>query len=330
MNKKLLALVLCLLLMVVFAVGCSSNTPAKPAGGDDFKYPTEPVEMVVHTNPGDGVYLFMQTLADMLSKDSDQRFNIVIKSGGSGANAMQYLKTKDGNNHVLCSTQPSTITTPLKNNLDIGYKDFTPVASVIAEDYVVVVRQDSPYKTFQDLLDDAKANPDKVTQGSGVLGANDTIISAMIEDAAGIELNLVPFKDGGLMMVALLAGDVDFISANPSEILEQIKAGKIRPLTIAAEERLPALPDVPTMKEFGLDIVFQGFRGVMGPANMDPKVVKYLEEKIYEVSQTDEWKKYLLDNAVSSVYMNSQELAQYWEKLQKMYTEMYTEMGVLK
>lgn len=328
MNKKLIALVLCLSLMVVFAVGCSS-APAEPAGGDDFKYPTESVEMVVHTNPGDGVYLFMQTLADELSKDSDERFNIVIKSGGSGANAMQYLKTKEGNNHVLCSTQPSTITTPLKNNLDIkAYEDFTPVAGVIAEDYVVVVRQDSPYKTFQDLIDDAKANPGKVTQGSGVLGANDTVISAIIEETAGIDLNLVPFKDGGLMMVGLLAGDVDFISANPSEILEQIKAGKIRPLAIAAEERLAALPDVPTMKEFNLDIVFQGFRGIMGPKGMDPKVVEYLEGKIQEVIKTDGWQKYLLDNAVSDVYKSSSELEQHWKNLDQMYIKMYKDMGL--
>jgi putative tricarboxylic transport membrane protein len=328
MKKKLLVFVLCLSLSVMFAAGCSK--PAEPAA-KTFHYPDKPIELVVHTNPGDGVYLFAQTLSDLLSKKLPERMSVVIKSGGSGANAMQYLKTKSGDNYVLCTTQPSTITTPLKNKLDVSYKDFTPIASVITEDYVIVVRQDSPFKTFRELLDYAKANPGKVKQGSGVLGANDTVISSLIEKAAGVDLNLVPFKDGGLMMVGLLSGDVDFISANPSEILEQIRAGKIRPLAIASDQRLPALADVPTMKESaGLDIVFKGFRGIMGPSGMDPEVVAFLEKAIKEVTETEEWKKYLLDNAVSGAYQDSEQLAQTWEELQTMYVQIYTEMGLLK
>jgi len=325
MKKNLLVLLLCLSLVIVFAAGCQQTTPA----AKKVDYPTKPVELVVHTNPGDGVYLFAQTLSEMLTeKFTPQRVNVVIKSGGSGANAMQYLKTKAGDPYTLCTTQPSTITTPLRNELDVNYKDFTPIASVISEDYVVVVRQDSPFKTFQELLDYAKANPKKVSQGSGVLGANDTVISKLIEKAGGVEFNLIPFKDGGLMMVALLAGDVDFISANPSEILEQIKAKKIRPLAIASDKRLPALPDVPTMKEIGINVDFKGFRGIMAPANTDPEIVALLEKSIYEVTQTEKWKKYLEENAVSDSYMDSKQLAQYWKDLEKMYTEIYTNMGV--
>lgn len=323
MKKNVFVLILCLSLIIVFTAGCQQNKPAS------IDYPTKPVEVVVHTNPGDGVHLFAQTLSEVLSEITPQRFNLSIKSGGSGANAMAYLKTKTGDPYVLATTQPSTITTPIRNKLDVSYKDFTPIASVIAEDYVIAVRNDSPFKTFQELLDYAKDNPKKVSQGSGVLGANDTVISKLIEKAAGVEFNLIPFKDGGLMMVALLAGDVDFISANPSEILEQIRANKIRPLAIASDKRLPALPDVPTMRENNIDIVFKGFRGIMAASKIEPQIIEYLEKTIYEATQTEKWQKYLEENAVSEYYLNSKQLAQYWEELQKMYIEIYTEMGVL-
>ncbi|WP_258358730.1 tripartite tricarboxylate transporter substrate binding protein [Moorella sulfitireducens] len=331
MKKRTLFILVAILLSTITLLGGCSSKQETSKQETAPKYPTKPIELVVHTNPGDGVNLFAMTLAEVLTTEKivPQPVNVVIKAGGSGANAMAYVNTKEGDPYYLVTCQPSTITTPIRNKLDITYKNFTPIASVIAEDYVVVVRKDSPYQTFRDLIEDAKKNPKKVKQGSGVLGANDTVISKLIEEKAGVEFNLVPFKEGGQMVVALLSGDVDFISANPSEILEQVRAGKMRVLASASEQRLSAFPDVPTMKELGIDVVFKGHRGIMAPKGISQEVVKYWEEAILKATKTEKWKKYLNDNIVSDFYLTSEELSKYWDELNNMYKEIYTRMGVI-
>ncbi|MFZ5633540.1 MAG: tripartite tricarboxylate transporter substrate binding protein [Bacillota bacterium] len=310
--------------------GCGGKDQEKSSGKSS--YPSKPVEFVVHTNPGDGVDLFIRTAADIINKEklSSQPVNVVNKVGGSGAVAMGYVSGKEGDNHILITSQPSTLTTPLRNNLGVGYKDFTPVCRVIAEESVVAVRADSPYKSMSDLIAAAKKAPKSISHGTGVLGAADTVLDFLISKATGAQFNIVSFKGGGENIVALLGGNVDFVSVNPSEVIGQVEAGKVRLIGIASEKRLPKLPDVPTLKEQGIDVVFQSFRAVSGPKGMSPEAVKYWEDVFKKVTQTEAWKKYLNDNMISDVYCGSQEFGKYLDEQDKMYKEVLTEMGVLK
>lgn len=312
------------------ASGCTGKDQAKSSG--KAAYPSKPMEFVVHTNPGDGVDLFIRTAADIINKEklSSQPVNVVNKVGGSGAVAMGFVSGKEGDNHVLITSQPSTLTTPVRNNLGIRYKDFTPVCRVIAEESVVAVKADSPYKTMSDLINAAKQKPKIISHGTGVLGAADTILDFLISKATGAQFNVVSFKGGGENLVALLGGNVDFISVNPSEVIGQVEAGKVRLIGIASEKRLPKLTDVPTLKEQGINVVFQSFRAVAGPKGMSPEAVKYWEDTFKKVTQTEAWKKYLNDNLISDVYCGSQEFGKYLDEQDKMYKEVLTQMGVLK
>ncbi len=328
-KKGVLSLIVCLSLSVTLFAGC--NKPSDSGNNDkELDYPKRDVEVVVNTNPGDGVFMFAQAIAEGLTKNTDVNFNVVSKTGGSGANQMSYVATKKGDPYYISTCQPSTITTPIKNKLELTYKEFTPICGVIAEPYVYVVREDSPFKTFEDLIKYAKENPDKLIQGTGVYGANDTVLSTLVQNETGADFNIVPFEDGGKMLVAVLGGDADFISANPSELLDQIEAGKLRPLAVASEKRLETMPDVPTLKEMGIDVVFQGFRGIMAAGEIDEKVVDYLEQEIKKVSETDAFKKYMKDNCIDYVWKSSEELKAYWEELDKMYKDIYEQMGLLK
>ncbi len=323
--RKTAAAVLCLMLGVSSLGGCAGNDHPQEKKPN---YPEKPVEVVVNTDPGDGVYMFASAISEALSKQQGIRFNVVSKTGGSGANQMAYVATKKGDPYYLSTCQPSTITTPIKNDLELTYRDFTPICCVIAEPYLYVVRADSPFQSFEDLVAYAKEHPKELIQGTGVYGANDTVLSTLVQSKTGTEFNIVPFSDGGQMLIAVLSGDADFISANPSELMEQIEAGKLRPLAIASEDRLEGLPDVPTLKEQGIDVVFQGFRGIMAPADVEPEVVLWLEQAIKEASEEPDFEKYLKENLVDRVWMDHQELAGYWEELDAMYHEIYEQMGI--
>ncbi|MFZ5648581.1 MAG: Bug family tripartite tricarboxylate transporter substrate binding protein [Bacillota bacterium] len=330
LKGRLLALIGVLSLVIAALAGCGGQDQGKSAGKQS--YPSKPVEFVVHTNPGDGVDLFIRTAADIINKEKlfPQPVNVINKVGGSGAVAMGYVSGKEGENHTLITSQPSTLTTPLRNNLGIGYKDFTHIARVIAEESVVAVRADSPYKTMSDLIAEAKKKPKGVSHGTGVLGAADTVLDFLIAKATGVQFNVVSFKGGGENIVALLGGNVDFVTVNPSEVIGQVEAGKVRLIGIASDKRLPKLPDVPTLKEQGIDVVFQSFRGVSGPKGMSPEAVKFWEDAFKKVAATEAWKKYLNDNMISDVYLAGQEYGKYMEEQDKMYSSVLKEMGVLK
>lgn len=309
----------------------AAQPTAAPAAKLD--YPTKPIEFVVHTSPGDGIDLMLRTLQDIITKEKmvSQPVNVINKTGGSGATAMGYIASKAGDPHFLITTQPSQITTPIRNKLNVSYKDFTPIAMIMSESVVVVVRNESPFKTMKELIDAAKKAPKSVSQGTGVMGGSDTIFSHRVSKATGVQFNLISSSGGGgENMVKLLGGNVDFITVNPSEAMGQVEAKKVRLLAISSAKCSPLLPDVPTLKEQGINVVHDSFRGMMGTKGMSPEIVKYWEDAFQKVAKTDAWKKYLKDNVVDDLFMPGKELATYLDEQQKIYQEVLDEMGLVK
>lgn len=312
----------------------AAPAPTKAAAAPASSWaPSKAVEFVVHTNPGDGIDLMLRTLQDIISKEKwvTQTINVMNKSGGSGATAMGYVATKAGDPHYLITTQPSGITTPLRNKLNVSYKDFTPVSMIMTEPVVAVVKHDSPFKTMKELIEEAKKAPKKVSMGTGVMGASDTIFAHKIEKAAGVQFNIIPSSGGGgENMVKLLGGNVDFIAVNPSEAMGQVDAKKVRLLAISSDKRSPYIPDVPTLKEQGVNATHTSFRGMLGTKDMPADAVKFWEDTFKKTVATDAWKKFLKDNVIEDYYMPGKELGAFLVEEEKIYKEILDAMGLLK
>lgn len=342
LRSKSIFLGLIALLLLLVAVGCQSQKAPAPANQEKKEaptsspkaeiFPTKPLEFVVHTNPGDGADIFMRTLADALQKEGiiKQPINVVNKVGGSGAVMMGYIAAKAGDPHYLMPAQVSLLTTPMRNNLGVTYKDFTPVALLVTDEMVIVVRNESPFKNMRDLIEAAKKQEKAVSQGGGVFGGSDSILGYLIEKAMGVKFNFITFKGGGEAVVALLGGNCDFIAMNPSEVLGQVEAKKMRLLAVAGDKRLDIFPDVPTLKEQGIDVVFQSFRGVAAPKDIPKEALASLEEAMKKACETESWKKYVKDNALANNYKNSADFSRYLDEQNAMYERVYKEMGVLK
>ncbi|WP_258358731.1 tripartite tricarboxylate transporter substrate binding protein [Moorella sulfitireducens] len=289
-----------------------------------LKYPEKTVEFVVHTNPGDGADIYARTIAEAINSEKlmPQPMMVLNKPGGSGANMYNFVMQRAGDPYILMTAQANLLTSPIKNNLPLSYKDFTPVARMAIDPLVVAVKADSKYKTMKDLIDAAKVAPKAVTQAGGLAGATEYFLSYIIEQKTGVVFNLLPHRGGGAeAVITLLGGNADFVIMNPSEIVGQVEAGKLRVIAVATEERLPSFPDVPTLKEQGIDATFGLFRGVAMPKDVSPEIVAYLEKVLKQVTDTNKWKEYLKNNGLISAYLPAKDFKAYLDEQAPIYEQ---------
>ena len=232
----------------------------------DWK-PTSDVEFVIPYGLGGGADLLARHHQDHdREKMVPVNVTAVNKPGGGASVGVAYvLTTKNANPNTLVLFNPQTQITPLTVKDARGWRDLTPVANLMLDDYLLFVGKDSPYKTAADLVKDAKTKPPK-TISVGSAGTADDMSIAVFESAAGIKLNVVRFNSGGEALTALLGGHVNLASGNPLEFMGQMNAGQVRAIGVFRPTRFADLPNVPTMKEQGIDVVpFQMWRGVALP-----------------------------------------------------------------
>lgn len=331
--KKITSILLAMLLIVSCAfMGCKSGSSGEEGKDTETKseYPKKDIQIVCHTDPGDGADLYVRAIADAINTDKLMPVTVTVenKSGGSGANMYNYMMTKKGDPYYIMTCQPNILTSPIKNNLDIRYTDFTAVARLAEEPLVVSVNAESDFKTMEDLINAAKKEERAITQAGGLAGATEYFLSYKIEQETGVVFNLLPHAGGGSeALVTVLAGDADFMISNPSEVLSQVEAGKMRILATGSEERLSILPDVPTLKEAGIDATFGMFRGVAMPSGIDEETVDYLAEVLEKVTQTQKWKDYCDENGLVTAYMNADDFKAYLDEQAPVFEEVLSSYG---
>ena len=323
---KILGKLSVLFLVVLFvAIGAGS---ALGAG----KFPEKPVTIIVHASAGGGSDIFARTMAAAFEKDKLLPQPIVVenKPGGSGGIAFAYVAGKKKDPYFLLTAVTSFMTTPLMGITPVSLKDFTPVANFAFDEYMLMVNPKSKYKSVKEIIADAKANPKKITIGGTQLGSSDSICAYLVEKAAGVQFNYVVFNGGGEVNAALLGGHIDMAVSNPGEALELFKAGKVKLLGVYSEKRLPGAPDVPTMKEQGVDVIYVQNRGLVAPADIPADAKKVLEEAFAKYMKTDIFKKYLADNMLSAAWMDGDTFGKWLEKENARYATIIKDMGLIK
>ncbi|MBI4536697.1 MAG: tripartite tricarboxylate transporter substrate binding protein [candidate division NC10 bacterium] len=314
------------------ALGVLGLALAMAVGVGAAGFPEKPIQLIVHAAAGGGSDIFARTLAAANDKEKFFPQPIVVenKPGGSGAIAFAYVAGKKGDPYFLLTAVTSLITTPMMRKAPYGLKDFTPIANFAVDEYMLMVKADSRFKTMKDVIAFAKANPKKVTVGGTQLGSSDSVCAYLIEQQAGIQLNYVVFNSGGEVNAALLGGHVDLAVSNPGEALELAKAKKIRNLGVYSEQRLAGAPDVPTMREQGLDALYVQNRGLVAPGGIPADARKVLEAGLQKYTQGATFKKYMDDNMLSVAWMDGPSFGAWLEKEHGRYQQILKVMGLLK
>ena len=315
-----------LFLVVLFvAVGAGTAFGAS-------SFPEKPITVVVAYSAGGGSDIFARTMTAAIEKDKLLPKPLVVenKPGGSGGVGYGYVASKRKDPYYLVTVTPSFLTTPLIGNTPFKLKDFTPIANFAFDEFTLIVNAASKYKSVKEVIAEAKANPKKITMGGTALGGADSIAYSLLQKAADVQFNYVVFNGGGEVNAAILGGHIDLALSNPGESLELYKAGKVRILGVFAEKRLAGAPDIPTLKEQGVDVVYVQNRGIVAPADIPADARKVLEQAFYKYTQSEAYKKYCKDNMLTEAWLDGAAFGKFLEEWNGKYAVILKEMGLIK
>lgn len=296
------------------------------------KFPEKPITIIVHAAAGGGSDMFARMIGQGIEKNKLLPQPVIAepKPGGSGGIAFAYVAGKKRDPYYMVTATPTFLTTPIMGLTPVGLKDFTPIANLAFDELVLSVGAASKYKNIKEVLSDAKANPKKISLAVTQLGGPDTICASMVEKTAGIQFNSVVFNGQAESNIALVGNHVDMSIGNPGESIELAKAGKIRILGVFSDKRMADAPEIPTMKEQGLDVVFRQNRGLCGPAGIPADARRILEEALFKYTQTDIYKKYCTDNMLSPAFMDGATFEKYLAEWSVKYAAILKEMNLIK
>jgi putative tricarboxylic transport membrane protein len=296
----------------------------------EFK-PSKQIEAVVHTGPGGGSDIFARAIAEMLQKEKmiTQRMQVVNKSGGGSAVAMSYLAEKKGDPHTIGFFTGVWVTNPLTTKeAQVTIKDLTPVVRLVLEPAVIAVKTDSPYKNMNDFIEAAKKSPNQLRQSGGSVTGRDNLMRLLIQKATGAQWTYISFPSGGERLSNLLGGHVQMMVIEPQEAGEQIRAGNLRVIASLTEKRLASLPNVPTIKEQGIDVtIIPQARGVVAPPAASKEVVQYWEGVFDRFAKSASWKQYVEQNQFEDGYLKGPALTKFFDDLTVLMRNVLKEAG---
>ncbi|MCR9127138.1 MAG: tripartite tricarboxylate transporter substrate binding protein [Rhodobacteraceae bacterium] len=286
---------------------------AGPVAASDWQ-PQKPVEMVIMAGQGGGADRLARLFQSIIQKENLSRMPIlpVNKGGGSGAEALRYLKDKTGDNHVIMATLNSYYTTPLRTDIGVNIEEFTPIARMALDTFVLWVNADSDIQTLDDYVAAVKASGGTWKMGGTGTGQEDSLVTAMLENEFDIKVTYVPFKGGGDVAKNLVGGHIDSSVNNPSEALGFYQAGKLRPIAAFTPERIGVFPETPTMAELGHDLVYWMQRSFVAPKGMAPEAVAYYTEMFEKLNASQEWQTYTTEKALLADFLTGDALQAYF------------------
>lgn len=318
MKKTILRSAALLAAGLLTVTGCASNSKADAAGGGE--YPSKDVRLIVPWAAGGSGDLTARTLAPLLEKDLGVNVIVENKPGANGSVAYNWLAEQkpDGYNLSLMGVEVATLQFM---DYDIKPENYAPIGQGLAGPGAIAVPVDSPYKSLEDLINDAKAKakPGKLTFSSPGIGSVWDSPAAGLQQLADIKLTSVPFDGSAPAIAAAAANKVDFsIDAIGSQKV-QVDGGHLRYLAMLTDERDPNNPDVPTAKEAGVDLQNASWVGVMAPKDTPTEVVEKLSAAMEKATQDEGYKKVITSSNLVPTFKNSTEMATFIQDEAKRY-----------
>lgn len=262
----------------------------------DSKWPTESVEVVLHTKPGGGTDVFIRTLAEALEPAIGQKIVVRNAPGGAGATQMNKVRSSRPDGHTIGINTVTHFTGMLTNlKGTFAPEDFSWIALSQEDPILLFVRKDSEIASLQDLVERAKANSGTINIGGfGPIGSMQSVGISMLEKAAGVKFNWVAFQSTPDVVAALLGGHVDVGVSNLGPTLPFFEAGRVRGLGVLGKDRLSGLPDVPTFGEAGykVDTSWVQVRGIFGPKNMSLELQQRIADAVHEAMRSEKYQAY--------------------------------------
>ncbi|HZZ91672.1 MAG TPA: tripartite tricarboxylate transporter substrate binding protein [Usitatibacter sp.] len=305
------------------ALAASVALPARAA------YPEKPVRYIIAFAPGGESDIAARLQQQVYRRKWGQELVIESKPGAGGALAWTLLNQLPGDGYVIMGTNlPHLVLQPLEGNVDYRTDDITNVHFFNYTPDAIVVRSESPFRTYQDLVAAAKAKPATLNlAGSGTNSANHAA-HERLDHEAGVKTTYVPFKGTGDLIASLLGGHVDGAMSYSSLGLAQ--RGRTRLLAVATPQRLPYFPDVPTFRELGIDWVDGAYRGIGVPKSTPEAMRKRISAMFAEINTDADFRKAMTDQGLELVDVTYEQMPAFMAERKKAYLSVAKLMGLAK
>jgi putative tricarboxylic transport membrane protein len=303
--------------------------------------PSQPIEFIVTAGPGGGTDNFARTIQSIVTKYKvvEQPIVVLNKGGGSGAEGFLYGKSAAGDPHKVTFATNNEYLLPLIAKLAWKGDDFTPVAAMALDEFILWVNGKSEHKSAKAYIDAVKAKPSTFKMGGSQSKDTDQTLTSEITAATGAKFLYVPYKSGGEAAVQLAGGHIDTNTNNPSESLGQWKGGLVAPLCVFSAKRLAPGPkitatmgwsDIPTCVESGIPIEqYQQPRTLWLPQNVPADAVAFYVNLLEKVRATPEWKEYIERSAQTDRFLTGAEFRSFIASDEQKARKVLEQEGVL-
>jgi tripartite-type tricarboxylate transporter receptor subunit TctC len=298
------------------------------AGAASAAYPDRPVKLIVPWAAGGDTDNIFRPFAQALQKHLGQTVVVANVGGASGTVGAREAKGAPADGYTLFAVHDFIHLTYYTGVADVKYDDFEPVCSVSATPSVLTASPKTKWQSLKELIDDAKARPGQISVGA-TLGSTSHFFPALIEKAAGIKFKYVSYDGLAQRMNAILGGHTDLTDGNLTQ-KGKVDAGQLRFLAIGTEKRSPELPNTPTFKELGYDVVYSVTRGVIAPKGTPADIVGKLEGACREASKDEAFAASMKVQGTDVSFRDRKEYAAFLKKADGENKTVLSELGLLK
>lgn len=295
------------------------------------KYPTKAIEMVVPFPAGGATDVMARLIAKFSTKYLDKPLVVVNKPGGGGITGTEsVVRSKPDGYTLYCGWGSGhDLVAPHFQKMPFDtFKDLAPICLLSAHSVVLIFRADAPYKNLKEFIEWGK-NREQVTCSVSTKAGSVDITMNAVGRATGLKMVTVPFRGGAESVTAIVGGQTDCGANHPSEIISHIKAKRLIPIAVALEKRDPALPEVPTFKDLGYNVVTVGsVKAMAAPKGTPPEILQYLTDRLKKLCEDPEFVKAMKDIGQPVMYLPPQECVKFLKDGSDQYGKLIKEFNI--
>ncbi|MCP4401183.1 MAG: tripartite tricarboxylate transporter substrate binding protein [bacterium] len=318
--KKVLGVVLVLLLSVsLLTTGVTAEKKA---------YPERNVKIIIPWSAGGMTDVLTRPIAKWLEDHYGIPFVVENKPGGGGVVGSLLIEKSKNDGYIIGTTSMSTVSAKYMVPVAPDIHNAELISQVISIPATVTVNAERPWQTLEEFIAYAKENPGKVKNSNSGVGASAHIYATVFEAKAGIKMSHIPYPAYAEAVTALLGGHVDATNIPLPDVAQHVQSGKLRMLAIASDERHPDYPDVPTLKELGIDTVMGNYSGFLAPKGTPKAIIDELDSAIGKCLEDPEIRKFLIEAGFQPVYNNAENFAKVVKDAEEQLEYLVNELGV--
>lgn len=289
--------------------GCSSGDASDATATADG-YPNKQIQLMLPWGAGGDSDVIARTINKYLEEELGEKIVVTNMGGGGGTIGAQEFMKQDPDGYSMLAGHDSIAVSHLMGKADFSYDDFEPVALMTTANQLIATNVANDWENMQDVVDELKENPESISFGASI-GSTTHIVPLGIMDNQDVKFNIVAYEGTAQRTQALLGNHLDLGSTTIPAAKEYMKANQLKMLGIASEERNPALPDIPTLKEQGIDFVNATNRGYFFPKDTPQEIIDLMDEALKSVAENPEFIEEMETMGIDVNYKNTEEYTKY-------------------